>query len=970
MPAPQSVTDLAERFERNTDAYHSPHYNEAQVRTEFIDPLFEALGWDVANRNGMAEAYKDVVRELSIKVGADTKAPDYCFRIGGTPKFFLEAKKPSVNLKLDQPAAFQLRRYAWSRKLPLSLLCNFAELAVYDTRIGPPSKSEKASTARTLYFSYRDYVEQWDEIAGRFSKDAVLKGSFDKYVETAKLKRGTAQVDAAFLHEIESWRKELASNVALRNPGLSSRKLNFAVQRTIDRIIFLRICEDRGIESYGQLRDLQSKEGIYQRLCVIFRQADDKYNSGLFQFQKEKERSEEPDSLTLALHVDDDRLKRILKRLYYPDSPYEFSVLPADILGQVYEQFLGKVIRLTVGHQARVEDKPEVKKAGGVYYTPTFIVDYIVENTVGRALGPVLTEGTPVGATPKQASKLRILDPACGSGSFLIGAFQYLINWHRDWYIQDGPSKHTKELYQGAGGEWRLTIGEKKRILLNNIYGVDIDSQAVEVTKLSLLLKVLEGESDQTINTNLRLFHERALPDLGRNIKCGNSLIGSDFYTGTQLSLLDDEELIHVNAFDWDLQFPEIMRSGGFDLVIGNPPYVLLQGKFRDEQQLSYFRRRFRVASYKLDTYHLFIEQGATLTKLGGRFSMITPANFLTNNYLAILRRFLLDQTKIEHIVVIDGGVFPKVSVDNAIFVVVPGKKTKHTFNLVHAECTVTRLLKSAPVAVAAAEDSLALLVGSGEKKLQMLWDRIDRQSRQLKSLAYVNFGKQLRDRKIYKQEVVTVKNLTAVREPYRPCYTGKDISRYEVSWGRLACLDLEKARRGGCWDEARQNAKDKILTRQIGRYPEFGLDTLGYQCLNTIFMLNVRGQTEPLFLLAVLNSRLIRRYWTDRFYDQRRTFPKIKGTYLEKLPIASADSLRPETLGIEEKLAELGHRMISLHADVSATRVDQKRDALKSQIEATDKDIDTLVYQLYGLSDEEIAMVERSAAPSAADLR
>jgi type I restriction-modification system DNA methylase subunit len=183
------------------------------------------------------------------------------------------------------------------------------------------------------------------------------------------------------------------------------------------------------------------------------------------------------------------RSARILKRLYYPDSPYEFSVLPADILGQVYEQFLGKVIRLTAGHRAVVEDKPEVKKAGGVYYTPTYIVDYIVKHTVGRLLE---------GKTPKQAASLRILDPACGSGSFLIGAFQYLLDWHRDWYVADAPGsakKHAKALYQGRGGEWCLTTAEKKRILLKSIYGVDIDAQAVETTKLSLLLKVLEGET-------------------------------------------------------------------------------------------------------------------------------------------------------------------------------------------------------------------------------------------------------------------------------------------------------------------------------------------------------------------------------------------------------------------------------------------------------------------------------------------
>src|SRR5438552_1137375 len=232
---------------------------------------------------------------------------------------------------------------------------------------------------------------------------------------SAKAKRGTAEVDDAFLSEIENWRSDLARNLALRNPKLSQRDLNFSVQRTIDRIVFLRICEDRRIEVYGRLQALLNGEHTYRRLYQLFREADQRYNSGLFYFQKERDRVEPPDDLTPELEIGDAVLKRIIRRPYYPDSPYEFSVLPADILGQVYEQFLGKVIRLTEGHQAKVEGKPEVKKAGGVYYTPTYIVDYIVKNTVGKLLEH---------KTPKQAAKLRILDPACGSGSFLIGAYQ------------------------------------------------------------------------------------------------------------------------------------------------------------------------------------------------------------------------------------------------------------------------------------------------------------------------------------------------------------------------------------------------------------------------------------------------------------------------------------------------------------------------------------------------------------------
>ena len=435
MPAPPVIADLVERFEQQGDTYKSGQYNEAQLRKEFVDPMFEALGWDMQNRQGYAEQYKDVIHEDAIKIGGATKAPDYCFRIGGTRKFFLEAKKPSVDIKHDATPAYQLRRYAWSAKLPLSVLTDFEEFAVYDSRV-EPRLDDKASVARVLYLNFHEYVPNWDDIAKIFARDAILKGSFDKFAESTKAKRGTAEVDDAFLSEIEQWRADLARNLALRNSTLSQRDLNFSVQRTIDRIVFLRICEDRRIEVYGRLQALLNGEHTYRRLYQLFREADQRYNSGLFYFEKEKGRVEPPDDLTPELEIDDAVLKRIIRRLYYPDSPYEFSVLPADILGQVYEQFLGKVIRLTEGHQARVEDKPEVKKAGGVYYTPTYIVDYIVKNAVGKLLE---------NKTPKQVAKLRILDPACGSGSFLIGAYQCLLDWARDWYNDNDPKKWAIE---------------------------------------------------------------------------------------------------------------------------------------------------------------------------------------------------------------------------------------------------------------------------------------------------------------------------------------------------------------------------------------------------------------------------------------------------------------------------------------------------------------------------------------------
>ena len=403
MPAPEIIHELIQRFEDNLASYRSGHYNETQLRREFLDPFFEALGWDVSNQAGYAEAYKDVIHEDAIKVSGGTRAPDYCFRTGGTREFFVEAKKPSVNIKEDISPTFQLRRYAWSAKLPLSILTDFEEFAVFDCR-SKPDRRDKPSSGRLMMLTFRDYQEKWDEIAAIFGRDSVLKGSFDRYAESASGKHGTAEVDDAFLAEIEHWRELLARNIALRNPQLTQRELNYAVQMTIDRIIFLRIAEDRGIEPAEKLKEITKAAGIYSSLVQLFQQADERYNSGLFDFNAEKGQSDVPDQLTPNLIIDDKPLKDILANLYYPDSPYEFSVLPADILGQVYEQFLGKVIRLTAGHHAVVEDKPEVKKAGGVYYTPTYIVDYIVKHTVGALLEGKKPGDPGVGKGPLRSS--------------------------------------------------------------------------------------------------------------------------------------------------------------------------------------------------------------------------------------------------------------------------------------------------------------------------------------------------------------------------------------------------------------------------------------------------------------------------------------------------------------------------------------------------------------------------------------
>lgn len=981
MAAPKVIIELVERFQRNIKDYQSGKYNETQVRLEFIDPFFEALGWDVHNKKGYAEAYKDVIHEDQIKIGGATKAPDYCFRIGGTRKFFVEAKKPSIDIKEDTHPAYQLRRYAWSAKLPLSLLTDFEELAIYDCRIRPV-KTDKSGTARVMYFTYKDYIHKWEEISEIFSRESVLQGSFDRYAESTKRKRGTAEVDTAFLEEIERWRENLARNIALRNKGLTVRDLNFAVQRTIDRIIFLRIGEDRGLEPYGRLRNIARQKNTYNELCKLYQEADNRYNSGLFYFKSEKSRSGNPDELTTQLEIDDKVIQSILQELYYPDSPYEFSVLPADILGQVYEQFLGKIIRLTPGGMAKIEDKPEVKKAGGVYYTPTYIVDYIVQQTVGELLEE---------KTPNQVSELRILDPACGSGSFLLGAYQYLLDWHRDYYVNNAPEKYTRAvggriqtLYQGTGGDWRLTTAEKRRILLNNIYGVDIDPQAVEVTKLSLLLKVLEDENEGSLGQQLTFFQERALPDLGSNIKCGNSLVGPEYYkqNGKQISMFKKEEIYRINAFDWDTEFPDIVRLGGFDIVIGNPPYISVEGIIKDVTE--YYLQNYFTSYGRVNSFSLFLEKSLVLVKENGVCGFIVSNRIMTNTQLTKLRERILDISKINKILSFKKGVF-NAAVDTVILIYQKCNPTDdHTIEILYDIEDLDNSIhetNSVRQSTFSSNEYFIFNIRQKEENQQII-KKIKLVSTKLINLCNIKDGIILG----------SIKDLflsdTWIDERYKKWLDGNEVSRYSIEWtGRYICYDnslinqelirkkkiadskavsyaeYKKISRSGVWLRVPEIfMQPKILTRQNAKRIIGVFDEENFFVKNSLHCTLLKdGAYNLKYILGLINSRVLDFYFQDQIGNTGEIFSQMKIQYLKQLPIRSIDFNNPAEIAKHDRIVSLVEFILQLNKQQATEKTPTSRQIIKRQIEITDNQIDSLVYELYGLTEEEISIVEES---------
>lgn len=1009
MSAPRTIEQLVEKFHRGIEFYKSPDYNETQVRVEFVNPLFTALGWPVTDS-------RVVAHEARVLVDGKPKRPDYAFYIHGTARFFVEAKKPFVNLKDNPESAYQVRRYGWSARLPVSHLTDFEEFNLYDCRFRPDQK-DPAHKSRLRYFHYEQYLDQWDEIEALLAYDAVREGSLEALVEETKV-RGALPVDASFLQEIERWREMLAKDIALHQPDLTHRELNHAVQMTIDRIVFLRICEDRGIEPYANLKRFGTREGAYEELKRLFRHADSKYNSGLFHFTYEAGREGEPDGLSLNLHISDEPLHTIIQNLYYPNSPYEFSVIETQLLGQVYERFLGKVIELSPGGQVEVVEKPEVRKAGGVFYTPDYIVKYVVQQT----LAPLVE-----GKTPAEVDGLKILDPACGSGSFLIGAYQYLMDWYLNYYRQNHLQAALKAgllrevLFDDALPQYKLAVAEKRRILCNNLYGVDLDQQAVEVTKLSLLLKMLEGENAESAQP--RLLSDRILPDLSSNIKWGNALIGPDFYDGKQLNLFEEEDFYRVRVFDWHDPvngFGTIMQRGGFDAVIGNPPYVRIQ-VIQETAPLTvaYYKQQYRSAQKgNYDLYVTFVERALQLLNASGRMGYILPHKFFNAQYGMPLRNLLAEGKHLAGVIHFgDLQIFAGASTYTCVLMLTQAQQETFRFSkvenlkqwlefnqavegyieaekvtssewnfVVGAKSSIYEKLLATPIKLADIAKPFVGLQTSADTVF--LFEQFEK----LSNGNYLAYSKALKSN----VELEAGLFKPVIRSGYIGRYNARPTALvlfpYEFQEGKAQLITPEKMTREYplIWEYLLENKK-LLSAREHGKFAGRGWYQLypknldfweepklmlpymitqlsAYLDMGNNYFVNVTtggfgvkispeyGKLE--YFTGLLNSKLLDTFLKLISTNFRGGYFAANKQFLDQLPIRLIDFNCPSEKMLHDEMVKLVERMLDLHDQLPSVS-GQARKVLEALIAATDRDINALVYQLYDLTPEEIAIVE-----------
>lgn len=629
----EQVAELVQTYSNNYLQFQRATYNETQVRVDFVNRFFKLLGWDVDNERGLPQHLREVTHEATVVVEEDgvhrSKKPDYSFKVGTEVLYFLETKKPAVNLTIDAAPAFQLRRYGWSGNLKVSVLTNFTDLYIYDCSVRP-REGDDIGVAMIAHYHFDEYVERFEEIYNMLSKEAVLTGQFERHFGNIQGALRREPFDQYFLDQIRAWRMMLGEDILCNNPNVDAETLNIFVQRVLNRTIFLRICEDRCFENYESLKAITT----YQDLRTMFAAADQKYDSGLFELLEE-------DRLT----VSDSVIIEIFQSLYYPNNSYEFGVIDPYIIGQIYELFLDEALVIREDGHIETQEKPEVVDSQGAVNTPKNITDIIIEET----LRPLYEN-----RTPEEVAQYRIADICCGSGNFLLSAFEYIVNYHIEYYRNHARENAERrgDIYQLAGStNYILSYERKRSILKNNIFGVDIDPLAVEVSKFSLLLKVLENSSLEEAEAFHQRTNQRILPNLDENIKNGNSLVNMA-YARFDRSVYQNVSLMNkLKMFDWNAEF----GNRKFDAIIGNPPYIRVQNMVHySREEYDFYKSNHSpyvtAQTDTLDKYYLFIEKGLTLLNDGGMLGYIVPHKFMNIKSGAKLRELLSSNSSVKKI--------------------------------------------------------------------------------------------------------------------------------------------------------------------------------------------------------------------------------------------------------------------------------------------------------------------------------
>jgi len=939
------IQQLVEDFADNEPSFLETSYSEAQARLDFIDKFWMALGWDVNHEREKNPYRQEVKVERGVAVSNRLKKADYAFFAAPNfrdVKFYVEAKKPSRNLD-NADDYFQTIRYGWSSNTPLAVLTDFEQFRVIDCRYKPNIKT--AENFALKKFSYREYTdeEKFREIYYLFSREAVISGSLEEYANSLpKRGRGAKQgrlfavgiqksVDESFLDDLDNYREELARSFKNKNAELDGEELTEAVTRTLDRLVFIRFLEDKLIEPETMMDKFDSWADFVRASAKL----NSFYNGIIFK----QHFIDSPD-----FKPDEKVFTDICGELSDKYTSYYLGDIPVHILGSVYERFLGKVIVAT-DKRAKVEEKPEVRKAGGVYYTPEYIVRYIVENTIGK-----LVEDK----TPEEISEMRFADIACGSGSFLLGVYDYLLRYHTTYYNSYGK----KEIARAAGcientnGSFTLSIAQRREILRNNIYGVDVDAQAVEVAQLSLALKLLEDASVGTVRIFQPKFGEKILPDMTKNIVCGNSLIDWDIFDS---ELFIDKEQRKINPMHYKDTFPEIMKSGGFDAIVGNPPYISVQSGFIDEKTYNYLRTNFQTMEKISDFFGLFIEKAINILKESGQLGYIVPSTLMMNLSFTKLRKQLLDRTSLTNLAHLGDGVFSNAVVPTCVVTFSKNLPNNNFIQIVSGN----RNPYDKDVSKQGIEQSIFLNLenyifntNSNQETLSLL-SKVKSQSIELSSLVDIKEGIKTGNDKVFLSTIPFEINSF-------PLLKGRNIEKYNCQ--PVLFINYDQTNLSRPQKPEHFLIEEKLLVRRVGDSLIATYDDKKLFCVHTLYTVRKRPTLQSYslkYLLGIINSKLMNFYYQQTSVKKGSVFPEIRIYSLNQLPIRIIDFANNNEKDLHDRLVSLVEQMLDAKKLLQQIKTDKDRSFYDNKCTVLERQINHLVYDIYELTIEEISMVE-----------
>ena len=912
--ARRRIHNLVEDYMRVLAAGKKEVFNEERVKIAFVVPMLEALGWNPRT--------DEVLPEQATLTGR----ADFGLRVGGRTKVFVEMKRFSKSLDghytvKGKPRSFaeQAIQYAWGMKASWAVLTNFEETRLYDSHVKKPE--DGLVWKKPIRFT--EYESRFDEL-WLISRQSVVSGALDAY--KAKIER--PPVDKAFLEDLMNCRQLLAEDIKNNNLGLTYDQINESVQKILDRLIFIKNCEDRLIipaESLWKRYKAWQETAIDKEIVIfmmdlknLFRYFDQVYNGKLF----EKHPCED-------LKISNEVFEEIIDTLYGDGQHlgYNFSVIPVDVLGQAYELYIGSIIKEKEGQVKAIEiiKKPAKRKAHGIYYTPEPVVNYIVRGTLGKVLEKC--------KTPEDVSRIKVLDPACGSGSFLIKAFDVIREWYENYNKLNRPIS-----VRGTLDAHIVPIpNPEERILTENLYGVDLDPQAIEITILNLSLKAIKTKEK--------------LPYMADHIKCGNSLI-------------NDEKIAGDKAFKWKEEFKEIMKEGGFDVIIGNPPYVnaIQLTKTVGKKIKQYWKNKYYSAKGAYDIFVLFFEQSLNVCKEGGFVSFITPNKYLSSPYGVALRELIsnnyrlnkvLDLSKVK--VFDDPLVYPIITI---LQKTKPKKEytviTEKTFSE-NIENIKTYEISSKNLTILP-DNNWGIILSGNVKIIEKVFEKYE----PLEEVAIVQATSTASEADEY------AKYINETNDGLPIINTGT-IDRYSTTYGitrfrhrgkqlKKPFLDISKIN-----ENRRELYKTpKIIISKLALRIEGFLDGEGaYASVNTNCIHSPKKDFSIEYLAGITNSKFMSFIYSELFSGLRMSggYFQFQAPQLRVLPIVQASEEQ------QNKMSALVNRIVLLYERLNeiGDKITDERARIEKEIEKTDAEIDELVYKIYGITEAEKKIIESS---------